>query len=170
MPPGCVALADQRRGPCRRYLGHHPGLGRKRSPPRRHARCLLCRMTARRARPATTACAERTSVTSPAATALGWPPGSLRPNTCWVKSACHISLGWSAWKRTYDERGRLAGAGVTRPWRARVRLIVARDTPMRWCCWRCQPIVSAPRVKTLRGELPAQLDDQLHRGLADRGG
>jgi hypothetical protein len=48
-----------------------------------------------------------------------------------VKSACHSSLGCSAANRTYDDRGRFFGAGLIRPWRRRVRLIVGLDT-VRW--------------------------------------
>jgi hypothetical protein len=40
-------------------------------------------------------------------------------------------VGLSAWKRTYDDRGRFVGAGVTRPWRRSVRSMVARDTRSR---------------------------------------
>ena len=39
-------------------------------------------------------------------------------------SACHISLGRAASKRTKEERGRFWGWGVTRPWRERMRQMV----------------------------------------------
>jgi hypothetical protein len=40
--------------------------------------------------------------------------------------------------------GTLAGAGVIRPWRRRVRSTVALDTRRPWWCSRCQAIVSPP--------------------------
>ena len=33
----------------------------------------------------------------------------------WMKSDCHISFGCAAWKRTYEERGRLRGSGGDLP-------------------------------------------------------
>jgi hypothetical protein len=52
------------------------------------------------------------------------PPASCQ----WMKSDCHRSLGSSAANRIYDDLGRFFGSGVTRPCRARYRLMVAADT------------------------------------------
>ncbi len=41
-----------------------------------------------------------------------------------VASVCQSSLGSAASKRMNDERGRLWGCGVIRPWRERIRQIV----------------------------------------------
>jgi hypothetical protein len=45
----------------------------------------------------------------------------------WVVSACHSSLGRAASKRMKEERGRLCGWGVIRPWRERMRQMVATE-------------------------------------------
>jgi hypothetical protein len=55
----------------------------------------------------------------------------------WVASACHISLGSSASKRLNEDRGRLWGSGMIRPWRLRIRQMVAGEgtlstRPTRW--------------------------------------
>lgn len=45
----------------------------------------------------------------------------------WVKSDCHVSLGWSAAKRRIDDLGRFFGSGVINPAVCRMRLIVEVD-------------------------------------------
>jgi len=50
----------------------------------------------------------------------------------------------SASNRMQDDFGRLAGAGVTSPARARYLLTVAADTFTWWWCCRCQAMVCGP--------------------------
>ena len=45
----------------------------------------------------------------------------------WVLSDCQSSLGSAASKRMNEDRGRLCGCGVIRPWRARMRQMVATE-------------------------------------------
>jgi hypothetical protein len=62
----------------------------------------------------------------------------------WVMSSCQRSLGWSAWKRTQELRGRLRGCGVTNPRLVKIRQIVetAGEVPCRPARWAA--IVAAP--------------------------
>ena len=44
-----------------------------------------------------------------------------------VESSCQVSLASLASKRMKEERGRLCGCGVTRPWRLRMRQMVVTE-------------------------------------------
>ena len=66
-----------------------------------------------------------------------------------------------------EDFGRLRGSGVTRPRRARYRLIVAGETRTWWWCSRCQAMVYGACVQALIGELLAEPDDQVGRVCAD---
>ncbi len=52
----------------------------------------------------------------------------------WVASVCQSSFGSAASNRMNDERGRLWGSGVIRPWRERIRQIV--ETAGTGVTWR----------------------------------
>jgi hypothetical protein len=53
----------------------------------------------------------------------GLPSASVQ----WVMSACHRSLGISAWNRTKELLGRFWDWGMTNPRRVRIRQIVATE-------------------------------------------
>jgi hypothetical protein len=75
--------------------------------------------------------------------------------------------------------GRFAASGVTRPWRARVRLTVAAETRIRWWCSRCQQMVCGPasrpcparslRSPAISSTVPGLIADGEALGRRDRG-
>jgi hypothetical protein len=59
-----------------------------------------------------------------------------------MKSDCHISLGWLASNRRYDDRGRFLGSATISPAAVKIRLIVAGAGARTPSCCRCQEIVT----------------------------
>ena len=61
-----------------------------------------------------------------------------------VKSDCQHSLGWAAWNRVQEERGRLCGSGVIRPAACRILRMVEVEGGFCPACSRCHLIVTGP--------------------------
>jgi hypothetical protein len=96
-----------------------------------------------------------------------------------MKSDCHISLGWLASNRRYDDRGRFLGSATISPAAVKIRLIVAGAGARTPSCCRCQEIVTGPasspwaissaRSAITRARTTSPVANGLDFGRRDRG-